>query len=185
MIDLRKANGSTTQRSESVSGFGGTIDVERIIECPFSLALEDAADFLPMLQAQTVLVRLPYRQLGIPIDGALSHRVEAHVHRQPDRTEWGRAHDELDFTWLARSRWLPDLRGVLRIRIAGLNARIMLHAEYVPPFGRLGSYFDRSVGHRIARATAAALVDRFAVALQHRWTQESTRHPSGRSTLDP
>ncbi len=170
-------------QSERFSGFSGAIDIERVIACPFSLSLDDVDLILPMPESRTILVRLPFRELGVPIDGALTHRVEAHVHRHPDRTERGRLHDELDFDWSARSRWLPDLVGVLRLRIAGIDTRIVLHADYEPPFGTLGKLFDRAVGNRLALATATDLVDRFAIALESRWAENLQRHPTGRATL--
>jgi hypothetical protein len=172
-------NGYASPRSQRVPGSRGAIDIERIVGCPFSLSLEDVDKILPMPESQTVLVRLPFRKLGVPIDGAITHRVEAHFHRQPDRTERGRLHEELDFGWSARSRWLPDLAGVLRIRIAGIDTRIVLHADYEPPFGKLGKLFDRAVGYRLARATATDLLDRFANVLESRWAEDRKHDFSG------
>ena len=161
-----------------------TVNVKRIVDCPFSRSIDEAHLIFPMLERNSG-VRLPFRQLGLPIGGAVTHLVKTHFHRQPDATERGRSHDQVDFEWCARCRWLPDLHGVLRFRIAGVDTRVALHADYAPPFGMLGSLFDRLVGRRLAVATATDLVDRLATVLESRWADELKRHPTDRSTVDP
>jgi hypothetical protein len=148
------------------------VTVERVVECPFSLALEEAHVIFTLLASGERGVRLPFRQLHLPFEGALTRSVTTHFHRQRDTTEAGRPHEEVEFDWCADSRWLPDLHGVLRFRIAALKTRLILSADYVPPFGRFGSLFDRLGGRYLARATATDVLDRLARALERRWAQE-------------
>jgi hypothetical protein len=117
-------------------------------------------------------VRVPLRALNMPFGGALTHRVTTQFHRQPDLTERGRLHDEIEFDWRANSGWLPHFHGTLRLRIEAAKTRLILQGDYVAPFGLLGIAFDRSIGRRLAQATAADLLDGLARELTDRWAVE-------------
>jgi hypothetical protein len=149
------------------------VSVERVVDCPFSFALQSAPLIFPILESPAAGVRIPFQELGLPFPGALMHHVVTRFHREEDVTESGRSHDEVDFDWNARSRWLPDFCGVLRFRIESLKTRVIMDGKYVPPLGRLGSIFDSLVGHRLARATATDLLDRLGGELEARWAAES------------
>jgi hypothetical protein len=158
-------------RSRSKLTTASIAEIDGIADCPFSFAVREAP-LIFSVESPAFEVRLPFRDLGLPITGGLTHRVITHFRRQPDLTEPGRFHDEIAFEWSARSRWLPDLHGCLRFRIATAQTRVILVGEYVPPFGFAGAFFDRLVGRRLARATASDLVDRLARALERRWTTQ-------------
>ncbi len=152
-----------------------TVSVERIVDCPFSLVLDEADVIFAILESQCNGggVRLPYHALGLPFAGAVTHRVAVHFKRRDDLTEWGRFHDEIAFDWSAHSRWLPNFQGVLRFRIATLKTLVILSGAYQPPFGRSGMLFDRLIGHRLALATCREILHRLAEALEKRWTAEN------------
>jgi hypothetical protein len=149
-----------------------TVSVERLTDCPFSLAVDAAPTILPLFATPDGALRVPYRALGLPFPGALTHRVAMYFRTQRDASEPGRVHDEVLFDWSAQSRGLPDFHGVLRFRIASSQTRIILSGGYVPPFGALGAAFDRFIGRRLARATADDLVNRLGRALEARWVSE-------------
>ncbi len=154
------------------NGQPSAVRVELLVDCPFSLAVERAHVIFPELETSPEIVRVPYRAFGLPLRGTIDQSVAVRFRRQRDITEPGRLHDEIVFDWNALSRWLPDLRGVLRFRIESSRTRIILHGEYVPPFGTLGSLFDRFIGHRLAQATADDLVHRLARALEAIWAEK-------------
>lgn len=140
------------------------VDVERIVDSPFSFALDQADVLFATLEASGATV--PLRQLGLPIPGTLAHRVDVRFARRRDQLKWGRSHDEIAFGWTTGTFCLPDLEGVLRFRIETLCTRVLLHGEYAPPFGTFGRSFDRIVAHRLATATANELLDRLALILE-------------------
>jgi hypothetical protein len=113
-------------------------------------------------------IELPLRIAKLPFPGTLRYRVLTHSLRQPDVTESGRRHEEIAFDWVAKSRFLPDFRGVLRFRIEYEKTRVILLGEYAPPFGWFGRLFDRVVGRHIAEAGMRGLVHRLARILEER-----------------
>jgi len=163
---------ATLRSGAKCNGQLSAVNVELLVDCPFSLAVDRAHVIFPVLETSPAIVRVPYRAFGLPLRGTLEQPVAVQFQRQRDITEPGRLHDEIVFEWSALSRWLPDFRGVLRFRIESPRTRIILHGEYVPPFGTLGSLFDRVIGHHLAQATANDLVDRLARALEAIWAQE-------------
>lgn len=149
------------------------IHVERLADCPFSFAVSQADMIFPILEGRTNGgVRIPYRELGLPLPGALTHHVAVNFRRQRDRTEAGRVHDEIAFNWNARSHWLPDFHGILRFRIESLRTRVILSGEYQPPLGRVGAVFDRLIGRRLSVATSRDLVNLLLQVLHTRWAAE-------------
>ncbi len=151
-----------------------TVSVERIVDCPFSLAVGEADVIFPILESQCNGggIRIPYRTLGLRFSGAVTHRVAIAFRRRDDLTEWGRFHDEIAFDWNAHSRWLPNFQGVLRFRIATLKTRVILNGTYRPPFGPIGMLFDRLIGHRLVLGTCRDILNRLAEALEKRWAEE-------------
>jgi hypothetical protein len=146
------------------------VRVERDADCPFSIALSHAESFLLGSRhghPTAISVRIPLRSIGLPLRGALRRSVRVMFHLHPDETERGRAHDAIAFAWRAPSRWLPDFHGELRIRIATVRrTRVMIESSYRPPFGALGSAFDRLIGRRLARATLTDLLERVVTHLE-------------------
>ncbi len=150
-----------------------SVSAERVVDCPFSLAVDEAHHIFPMLETSSKGgVRIPLRALGLPFAGAVQQPVAVVFRRERDATEPGRLHDEIAFDWNARSRWLPNLSGVLRFRIEALRTRVILSGEYVPPFGPLGVAFDHVVGRRLAIVTVNDVLDRLASELETRWAAE-------------
>lgn len=148
------------------------VRVERVVDCPFSLATELASIIFPALERAGDGVRLPFRAFALPLRGGIARSVEVRYRRQPDRCEPGHAHDEISFDWNAHSRFLPNFSGTLRFRIEATRTRIVLAGAYAPPLGALGALFDRVLGGRLAQATARDLVDRTALALEEKWAAE-------------
>ncbi len=147
--------------------------MERIVDCPFGLAVNEAHAVFPMMEASGSGTRLRYRDLNVPLAGALRHPVVVRFHRQRDLTEPGRVHDEIAFDWNAQSRWLPNFNGVLRFRIEAPRTRVVLSGAYVAPFGAFGRLFDRIIGRRLAVATLRDVINRLAQQLEARWTEEN------------
>jgi hypothetical protein len=154
------------------------VEFERIANCPFSLSIEATPGIFPLLERSGNGVRVPFEVHVPPLSGALSRTVSVKFHRRPDTTEPGRAHDEVAFDWNARSRWLPNMHGVIRFRAASSKTRIILHAEYIPPIGQVGVLFDRAIGQRLARATALDLLNRLSRRLEDRWAAERVASPA-------
>ncbi len=159
-----------------------TVSVERIVDCPFSLVLGEADAIFAIVESPSGGIRVPYRDLGLPFAGAVTHGVAVTFRRQDDLTEWGRFHDEIAFDWNAQSRWLPDFQGVLKFRIDTLKTRVILNGAYRPPLGWVGSAFDRVIGHRLALATCRDLLDRLASAMETRWSAEKRASPTSLTT---
>ncbi len=158
--------------ARNVSTTGSAVHVERLIDCPFSLAIDEAERIVAILESPTGGVRVPFQRLGLPFAGGLTHNVGVRFERRRDLDEPGRLHDEIGFDWDARARLLPNFRGVLRFRIESLQTRIILDGEYRPPLGRFGVFFDRLIGRRLAAATVRDLVDRLASDLEARWAAD-------------
>jgi len=143
--------------------------VERVVRCPFSVAHDYAEEFFRGCDARGAEVRVPLRDLVPSLGGRLRRPVRMVFQRRPDEAESGRAHDTLEVSWTAGTRWLPDFHGALRLRIASVDeTRLTLEGEYRPPFGAAGTGFDALFGRRIARATLRDLLDRLAVAMEQR-----------------
>jgi hypothetical protein len=143
-----------------IVSYVGTVHAEIRANCPFSVAVEYASEYLKDAErgSDGAVLRA----------GPLRHRVTVRFGLRTDVTETGRPHDEILLHWSAGSAWLPDLVGTLRIRIENVNTRLLLDGSYVPPGGPLGGLFDAIAGRRIARATADDVLRRLARALEDR-----------------
>ncbi len=154
---------------------GVAVSLEQIADVPFSLAVSDADQILPIFATPAGALRIPYVALGLPFPGALTRPVTVEFALERDPTEPGRVHDEIVFGWNAQTQWLPNFHGVLRFRMAAAQTLLMLDGSYVPPFGGFGALFDRLIGHQLALATMGDLLKRLAQALEERWTAEQQR----------
>lgn len=160
-------NGAATKGSRI-----GSVHVERIVNCPIAAALEYAIDFFTELERneQVSYVSLPLRTLGLPFPGSITQPVRFHFSIHSDRTEQGRSHEEIAFSWNVGTRWLPDFHGTLHTRIAPrIHTTLILEGHYTPPFSLIGRIFDVLIGHRFAEHTLRYLVDRIGdyIAAQH------------------
>ena len=147
------------------------VRAERVADCPFSIAADYAADFLKRDadEGGRLTVHL----------GVLRRRVTFSFGVHYDVDNGARGQDEFHFAWSARSRWLPDLVGVLQFGIASYKeTRVVLAGTYEPPLGPLGWILDTVVGHRLAEATANDFVARVAAALEAEERAFRARHPS-------
>jgi len=157
------------------------VHAERLVDCPFSIAAEHAADALRELEAGTggLIVRVPLKAVGLPLPGTVRHRVRLTfgIHSF-DQDNTRRGHDEIRFTWRAQSRWLPDLAGTLSFTVASHRAtRLTLEGAYQPPLGLSGTLFDAVLGWRFAAATAADLVARVSAAMESAERAFRAAHP--------
>jgi hypothetical protein len=151
---------------------------ERVVRCPFSVAHEYAEEFFRDISARGAEVRVRLRDLVPTLGGRLKRPVQIELGRQADEGEAGRAHDEFEICWTAGTRFFPDFRGALRLRIASVEeTRLSLEGEYRPPFGAPGVVFDALVGRRIARATMKDLLDRLARAMERREAEFRSAQP--------
>lgn len=147
------------------------VRAERIADCPFSIAAEYAANFLK-------------RDTGEPNRftahlGVLERRVALTFGVHYDVGDGARGHNEIHFAWSARSRWLPNFTGVLRLAIASYReTQIVLAGTYEPPLGPLGWLFDAVLGRRLAAATASDFIERVARALETAERAFRAAHPS-------
>ena len=135
------------------------VRAERIADCPFSIAAEYAANFLERDagEPKRFTVRLGTFRRRVTFSSGVHYGVG----------DGARGQNEIHFAWSARSRWLPNLSGVLRLAIASYReTQIVLAGTYEPPLGPLGRLFDMALGRRLAAATAADFVERVAQALE-------------------
>lgn len=145
------------------------VHAEQIVDCPFGIAPEYAVRFLSDFQApRSDTVRVPLAALGLPLPGALKHRVKLSFGMYSDVPHFGRRHhDEIHFRWSAEAFWLPDFSGTLRFGIAShCKTLLLLDGMYRPPFGILGALFDTLIGHHVAAATLRDLLAHVADALE-------------------
>lgn len=146
------------------------VRAERVADCPFSIAAEYAVNFLKRDagEAGRFTVHL----------GALRRRVTFSFGVHYDVGDGARGMNEIHFTWSARSRWLPDLAGVLRLAIAShRSTEVVLAGTYEPPLGPLGRVFDSVLGRRFAAATANDFVERVAGSLETEERAFRAAHP--------
>lgn len=127
------------------------VQLERLVDCPFSEAEEVAEDILRVREEQA------------------GDRLRFVFARHPDDAEPGRLHDALLVEWSARTRLLPHFHGTVRLRIATVRlTRVILEGCYRPPLGKLGRLFDAIVGRRLACAALTRLLDAVCDAMEAR-----------------
>lgn len=134
------------------------VHAERVVECPFSIAADHAAEFLRALETGSHL------SFGIHTDVG-------------DGDE--RRHDEIRFAWHAQTRWLPNFAGTLRFSIVSHDeTRLHLDGTYEPPFGFAGTLFDAAFGRHIAAATAGDVLSRVSTAMESAERAFREAHPA-------
>ena len=144
------------------------VAVERVVRCPFSVAHDYAEDYFRGAAGAAEL-HVPLRDLAPTRGGHLRRRVRLVAERIRDEHDPGRVHDALEIDWVAGTRFFPDFRGALRLRIDSVETtRLSLEGTYQPPFGPPGRLFDLIVGRRIARATMRDLLRRLGDAMEQR-----------------
>ena len=146
------------------------VRAERVADCPFSIAAEYVANFLKRDtgEAGRFIVHL----------GVLRRRVSISFGVHYDVGDYAHGHNEIHFTWRARSRWLPDLTGVVHLGIASYNeTQIVLAGTYEPPLGLLGGLFDAAIGGRFAAATAHDFIERVARSIEAEERAFRAAHP--------
>jgi hypothetical protein len=158
------------------------VTAQRVARCPFSVALEYAARFFRAAADRGADVGVPLRALVPTLGGRLHKPVLIEAMQRPDDAEAGRAHDAFEVCWTAGTRFFPDFRGTLRLRIASVDETLLtLDGEYRAPFGALGAVFDALIGRRIARATMRDLLDRLASEMEERQASLRGAAPPGAS----
>lgn len=137
-----------------------TVRAERVVDCPFSVAHDYAAEYLRGAEhgGEAATLRA----------GVLRRHVLLRFGLRSDNTDSGRPNEEIVLHWSARTAALPNFAGTLRMRIDAPRTRLILEGTYVPPGGRLGTIFDRIAGRRLAAMTAADLLARLGDALAER-----------------
>lgn len=133
--------GSLTKHYSNVS-------VLATANCPFSVALEYAADFMSRARIRTGHGKLTF---------------ELHE----DRSEQGRAHNEIRFRLHGSAWMLPEVYGAIRFRIAGAKTRIFVNENYEESLTAAGRIARALVGRRIAQATLTFLADRLVGHLEN------------------
>jgi hypothetical protein len=145
------------------------VSAKRVARCPFSVGFEYAAAFFREATDRGAEVGVPLRALVPTLGGRLHQPVQIVAMQRPDEAEPGRAHDAFEVCWTAGTRFFPDFRGTLRLRIASVDETLLtLDGEYRAPFGAFGTVFDALIGRRIAKATMRDLLDRLARAMEER-----------------
>jgi hypothetical protein len=143
-----------------------TVSAEVLATCPFSIAQEYATHYFQRAEAghDEAEIRVPIRFLPM----VLRRRVELRFGIHSDGTDAGRMHDEIRVRWSSGTRLLPAFHGIVRLRISGLETRVLVEGSYHAPFGVVGRVFDNLVGAYIARASVSDLAHRIAVYLEER-----------------
>jgi len=152
-----------------VAPYISRVVVERVAQCPFSVAHDYAEDFFRDAEREVeVNARVPLRDFVVGF-GGVRRPVKLVFGLHPDDTETGRIHDAMLLEWRAGTRVFPQFHGTLRLRIETVDStRLTLEGAYRPPLGLAGRAFDLLIGRRIARATMTDLIDRIAHALERR-----------------
>jgi hypothetical protein len=142
------------------------VQLERYVDCPFSVAEGRIVDYLKLAAAGG-----PEAVMRVPLLGAslsLSKLVDLSFEQGRDETEPGRSHLESAIVWKSGTRLLPHFSGSIRTRIAAPGTRLLIAGQYSPPLGLLGGIFDVLIGRHIARATLRDLGNRLARSLEAR-----------------
>jgi hypothetical protein len=148
-------------RSAAMGSIATTsLHVERLCDCPFSIADEYAVQYLKRAEAggseAVVRAPLPFTRRKVRLSFGLS----------ADNTEAGRQHEEIRVLWFADSPLFPDFRGTIRFRIDGRRTVILIDGTYHPPLGTFGTLFDRIAGRWIATYGLNDLARRIAGELE-------------------
>ncbi len=142
--------------------------VERVAQCPFSVAHEYAEDFLRDAERE-IDVRVPIRDFIYGIGGHMRRPVKLVFGLHPDDTDSGRIHDAMLLEWRAGTRLFPQFHGTLRLRIDTVDSTLLtFEGAYRVPLGAPGIIFNAIIGKRIAESTMSDLLGRIVAALERR-----------------
>jgi hypothetical protein len=137
---------------------------ERITHCAPSLAGAKVRAFFASLgNEENVHLRLSARLRipGVGIEFPLRRDVLAQMHRYADNDHL------VEVEWDPGSNLLPHFNGIINITPESKDAcRLILNGTYAPPIGRLGAFFDRTIGSRVAQTTASDLLDHIGRSME-------------------
>jgi hypothetical protein len=126
-----------------------TLTVTRNARTPFSVTIDLAERFFKKPQHLAVG---PLRWLRAT--------VVQEAGQIRDVTDETMVHEALLVVWKARPRLpLPELHGLLTVRVNAPFTEVSIRCTYEPPFGAAGWLFDAFVGRAIAAATMRNLLD--------------------------
>ncbi|HTV91474.1 MAG TPA: hypothetical protein VMG98_02030 [Verrucomicrobiae bacterium] len=131
-----------------------TIRRDALARCPFSSAIECAEGFLRGAAEHGIIEELIVpTAIGVTVTD--------------DYTDQVRRHDALEFHWRPRSRGLPAGRALLTVRPhAPQGTELQFSISYVPPFAKVGQFFDVVIGRYIAWITCGMLLRRLRIEIE-------------------
>ena len=142
-----------------------TVYAERLVPCPFSIAVELIERFHKATDHR--FGPFPLVQL----------RVECVLAETPDKTDPARIHEALVLEWRVRGPFpFPRLRALITVRPQSTATKIRVVGSYVPPFGAAGRAFDVLIGRHIARRTIERLLDAVNLFIEREWEAERRRY---------
>lgn len=135
------------------------VQEERSTRCPPSLAgARVRAFFAGLGSGETVRLSLTARLRLTPlgINLPITHEVIARTRRYSDKDHIA------EIEWDPQSKLLPHFNGIITVAAGQENDRclLVLNGVYVPPISVIGALFDRIAGWRLAKTTAAELLER-------------------------
>jgi len=137
------------------------------VDCPFSVAIEYAANFFK-----------EHRKLPLVVEPVLTTDVEATFKVVLDVTDAGRLHEALQLDWSpAEHLPLPAFGGLLSVRPDSGQTELTLAGTYEPPFGAAGQLFDSVLGKKIAHGTVRALLREIASCIEAQWRLYERQSP--------
>jgi hypothetical protein len=139
----------------------------RVVRCPYHLAQQYLAQIVEARVAApsplTLSLALPGAELTKEVVVTYGAGVDPMHFDQPWRVHWE-----------PKGGPYPEFDGELTVRADETyeSAQLELKGSYRPPGGALGEAFDFAVGARIASATAQALLQQIAGALEARYQSD-------------
>ncbi|MGC1379433.1 MAG: hypothetical protein WA814_00260 [Candidatus Baltobacteraceae bacterium] len=151
----------------------------RIVRCPYHLAQRYLADSVESAAASaepsplTLTLAVPGGELVKNVIVTFAPGVDPMHFDQPWRIHWR-----------PQAGPYPEFDGELTVRADETyeTARLELSGSYRPPGGAVGAAFDWAVGGRIAAATAQALLERLAEAMESRYAGDEKAKESSASS---
>jgi hypothetical protein len=145
-----------------------TITVTRDAQAPFSMTIDLVERFF----------QSPH-QLSVGPTRSVRAAVVAEAGQIRDETDATMRHEALVIRWQPRSFWpLPDLHGLLTVRVNAPATEVTIRSEYSPPLGVLGRVFDALVGHRIAQSTLRILLEDICAYVESEYEIRRLQYPT-------
>ena len=152
------------------------LSLTTIAECPFSIALEYATEFLREIRdSQRRRFRGSWLRLPMPF---VFHHDTLFYELKEDDLETGRAHDEIRLNWRTRSVFLTNLRAVIRVRIFVERTQLICDVEYDAPRGPLGQLLETCIFRPSVSNASAAFITQLTdhLGAAHRcWMEALTK----------